>query len=51
MKTWIAGMDAAIDRIEPNTILLYGGAVDYDFADIKVVEYKNKVTEKWGNRV
>lgn len=39
METWRAGMSAAIDSLEPRRILLYGGAVDFDFGDIEVIEY------------
>lgn len=39
METWRAGMAAAIGSLEPRRILLYGGAVDFDFGDIEVIEY------------
>ena len=45
--TWINGMKEAIRQIEPETILLYGGAVDFDYGDIPVIEIKNKVLENW----
>lgn len=47
MDIWRDGMDEAIRQIEPSTILLYGGNIGYDFGDIRVVEYANKVTENW----
>jgi len=45
-KIWLDGMDAMIKEIEPSTILVYGGELDYDYGDIKVVYFQNKVTEK-----
>lgn len=41
-KVWAAGMDAAIEAIEPSAILVYGGDIDYDFKDIEVRRYSNK---------
>ena len=35
-----------IKRIKPSTILVYGGKLDYDYGDIKVIYYDNKVTEQ-----
>lgn len=43
---WKAGMDEMIARLEPKTLLVYGGAVDYDYGDIKVIYFENKVTER-----
>lgn len=47
VSVWEDGMTEAIKQIEPSTVLLYGGNIGYDFGDIKVVEYKNHVTEDW----
>jgi len=47
LKIWKQGTDEAIKRLKPNKILLYGGKVDYDFGDIEVHYYENKVTEKF----
>ena len=47
LKIWQDGMDAMIEEIEPNTILVYGGKLDYDYGDIQVKYYENKVTEKF----
>ena len=44
---WRQGMDEMIKQIEPKQILLYGGALDYDYKGIEVKEYKNKVLERW----
>ena len=46
-QIWTQGMDAALDAIKPSAVLLYGGALDYDFKGVKTVEYKNEVTEDW----
>ena len=43
---WARGMDAMIRLIEPITILEYGGDVGYDYGNIKVVRYKNQITER-----
>lgn len=46
LQIWKDGMDAMIKEIEPSTILVYGGKLDYDYGDIKVIYYENKVVEK-----
>ena len=46
MKIWKDGMDAMIKEVEPSTILVYGGKLDYDYGDIQVLYYENKVTER-----
>lgn len=45
MQIWKAGMDKAIEVLQPKNILVYGGEVDYDFGNINVKFYVNKVTE------
>lgn len=47
LKIWKAGVDELIRRIEPSTILIYGGKLDYDYGDIQVIYYENQVTEKF----
>ena len=47
---WKAGVDEMIRRLKPETLLIYGGEVDYDFGKIKTVYYGNKVTERMKNR-
>ena len=47
LKIWRDGVDEMIKQIEPKAILVYGGKLDYDFKDIQVYYYENKVTEKW----
>lgn len=46
MKVWSRGMDEAMRRIRPSMVLLYGGNFGYDFGDIPVREYENKVTKR-----
>ena len=46
MKIWKDGMDAMIEEIQPKTILVYGGKLDYDYGDIEVIYIENKITEK-----
>lgn len=45
-EIWKNGMDAMIEKIEPSTILVYGGEVEYDYKDIDVRYFKNEVTER-----
>lgn len=47
LKIWREGVDEMIKQIEPKTILVYGGKLDYDFKDIQVIYFENKVTENW----
>lgn len=46
LKIWKAGVDELIRRIEPSTILVYGGKLDYDYENITVIYYENEVTER-----
>ena len=46
LKIWQDGVTEMIKRIEPTTILVYGGKLDYDYGDIEVIYYENKVTEQ-----
>ena len=50
LKIWRKGVDEMIKQIEPKAILVYGGKLDYDYKDIKVYYYDNKVTENWGSK-
>lgn len=36
---WKAGVDEAIKRLEPKCIVVYGGKVDYDFGNVKVIYF------------
>lgn len=47
LKIWCDGVNEMIKQIEPKSILVYGGKLDYDFKDIQVYYYENKVTENW----
>ena len=47
LQIWRDGVDAMIERIKPSAILVYGGALDYDFGDIQVIYFENAVTERW----
>ena len=49
LAVWMDGMREAMRRLEPSRVLLYGGAVGFDFGDAEVVHYKNSVTERMGN--
>ena len=40
---------SGIKRIKPYAILVYGGEVEYDYKDISVYYYENKVTERLKN--
>ena len=51
LKIWQDGMNAMIEEIEPSTILVYGGKLDYNYGDIQVKYYENKVTEKFKKEV
>ncbi|HJJ05179.1 MAG TPA: DUF4417 domain-containing protein [Clostridiaceae bacterium] len=46
LKIWKDGVDELIKRIKPSTILIYGGKLEYDYEDIQVKYYENKVTER-----
>lgn len=50
LQRWKNGMDELIKQIKPSTILIYGGKVEYDFEDINVIYYDNKVLKKWKQR-
>lgn len=43
---WKDGVVEMIKRLQPRTLLIYGGKVDYDFGNIKTVYFANKVTER-----
>lgn len=46
LDIWTKGMDAMIEKIKPSVIVVYGGKLDYDYKDIKVVYIENKVVER-----
>lgn len=39
MDIWGAGMEEAMRTLEPETVLLYGGNIGFDFGDAEVIEY------------
>ena len=41
-KLWFAGMDEAIRRLSPSTILCYGKKIGYDFGDIPVKFFNSR---------
>lgn len=47
LEIWTAGMDEMIRQISPSDIVVYGGKIDYDYGDIAVHYFENKVTENW----
>ena len=47
LNIWREGMAEMIKQIEPSTILVYGGKLDFDYGDITVKYFENKVTENW----
>lgn len=48
-KIWFDGMDEAIRVLKPNTIVVYGGDIGYDFGNINVVYIGNHNAERLGN--
>ena len=50
LKIWEDGMREMIKVIEPSAILVYGGELEFDYGDIKVIYFDNKVTKKWGEK-
>ena len=46
MKIWKAGTGELIKRKKPSVLLVYGGAVDFDYGDTKVFYFQNEVTER-----
>lgn len=49
LKIWRDGVAEMIQQIEPSTILVYGGRLDFDYGDINIVYFENKVTDNWTN--
>lgn len=52
LQIWKDGVDAMIEHIKPSTILIYGGALEYDFKNIPVKYFENGVLKRWtrGNK-
>lgn len=49
-EMWKNGMKEAIRQIEPETILLYGGEIEFEFGGIPVIPIQNKVLSDWKER-
>ena len=47
LGVWRNGMDEMIRQLHPSVILVYGGKLGYDYGDIDVRYFENKVTENW----
>ena len=47
LEIWEEGMKAMIEQIEPSTILVYGGELEFDYGDIEVIYFDNKVLKNW----
>lgn len=43
---WMAGMREAIWQVRPQTIMLYGSPIDFDFGDINIIQYENETIER-----
>ena len=50
LHVWEAGMREMIKQIEPSVILVYGGELDFDYGDIEVIYFDNKVTKNWRDK-
>lgn len=50
LQIWEDGMREMIRVIEPSAILVYGGQLDFDYGDIEVIYFDNKVTKNWSER-
>ena len=50
LQIWEDGMREMIKQIEPSTILVYGGELDFDYGDIEVIYFDNKVTKNWSDK-
>lgn len=48
-QIWRAGMDAMIERLTPERILVYGGELEYDYGSIEVIYYENATVERMKN--
>ena len=46
LEIWKAGTTELIKRKKPSTLLVYGGAVDFDYGKTKVLYFSNEVTER-----
>lgn len=49
MELWRDGMDVMIELLKPKRLIVYGGAVEYDYGDIEVHYFENETTERLKN--
>lgn len=49
-EIWKAGTEELLKRKKPKTLLIYGGAVDFDYGDTKTLYFSNAVTERMKKR-
>ena len=47
LEVWKDGMTEMIKRLKPKRILVYGSEIPYDYGNVEVVYYRNKVMDKW----
>lgn len=45
-EIWKAGVTELLKRKKPSLLLIYGGEVDFDYGDTKVLYFANSVTER-----
>ena len=45
-QVWRDGMDEMMKRLKPKRLLVYGGALEYDYGDTDVIYYENITTER-----
>ena len=50
LTIWSEGVDRMIEVIDPSVILVYGGAVDYDYGGREVRYFNNDVLERWNEK-
>ncbi len=50
LEIWCGGMEAMIKAIKPEKILVYGGALEFDYKGIDVVYFENNVLKGWKGR-
>ena len=48
LQIWKDGVTEMIKQIQPSCILVYGGELEFDYGNIKIIYFNNKVTENWG---
>ena len=46
-KTWNAGMQSALERIKPKTVVCYGAPIGFDFGDTAVKYIPSRNGQKW----